>query len=202
MPTGCDYRINDDQEIVDKWFCDEREWNYFLQDCFSADNLNECHKCTRRFMPLIRDSSRKNARNFLSWFSLVCPKCKVHIYNYCDPKNLLLAGKKGEFKVKLVQKWYNGILVDKDKNKRVINTAISPKKTAASSSKKTTTLSPKTVQKSKSYPPDKLKTVKKSAIKPEKREIVFLTDMPRENRETSPVKMVKKSQKKVIKRKK
>lgn len=119
MPAKCEFKIN--TEVVDAWFQTDKEWKDFLHDYFSAEALNECHKCTRRFKPMFNTSAR-NAGTFLKFFHQVCNRCKEIIFIDCKPKTIRIPKLGGEYSVRLIQKYYKGILDKKTENRRVVYT--------------------------------------------------------------------------------
>merc|ERR1712071_35901 len=99
--------------------------------------------------------SSKNSDQFLTFFCQVCNRCKEFIFGYCEPRKIRLRSElNGEFNCRLVQKYYNGILDDKSKNKRIVHKSPKNNNPTSKSSKKveikTTLKTPvRTVNKSK-----------------------------------------------------
>merc|ERR1712127_58035 len=87
--------------------------------------------------------SSQNANQFLKFFSQVCNRCKEFIFSHCEPKIIRLRSDSselnGEFTCRLVQKYYNGILDDKSKNKRIVHKSPEIKNPTSKSSKKVET---------------------------------------------------------------
>lgn len=202
MPARCEFKIN--REVVKDWFETEKEWRDFLHECFSADDLNACHKCTRKFKGMF-GTSAKNSDYFLTFFCHVCNRCKEFIFNYCKPKIIRLRSLNGEFSCRLVQKFYNGILDDKSKNKRKIHTTPDRKTPEVESSTLKSSKNKNSSSKSskKTDTETTLKTPMRTVNKSKKFKVQLLPDnfdhsavprYPRRNLSKTPVKKLKKSQ--------